>query len=91
MPATLSGIVPEKYLTHTLLLVKGIRILLGTHITQRDLQVAHSLLELYIKFYEQCYGMHTHADCGRWALGGICSESSVLEQTPLVIRGTYVS
>ena len=57
VPATLSGILPDPYLAHTLMLVKGVRILLGTHITPNDLQTAHNLLDVYVKLYEEYYGM----------------------------------
>lgn len=35
----------------------GVRILLGTHITPNDLQTAHNLLDVYVKLYEEYYGM----------------------------------
>ena len=56
IPATLSGILPDKNFIHTLLLVKSIRILLGMHISD-DLQVAHEFLTLCVTLYEEYYGM----------------------------------
>ena len=56
IPATLSGILPDKYYAHTLLLVKSMRILLANSITQDDLEVAHEFIELYTILYEEYYG-----------------------------------
>ena len=58
VPATLIGILPDQYFCHILLLVKGIRLLLGTNITPSDVEVADQLLKLFYKLYEEYYGKH---------------------------------
>ena len=54
VPATLSGILPDKYLV---LLAKSVRIRLGMHITRSDHEVAKQFIELYVMLYEEYYGM----------------------------------
>lgn len=60
VPVTLIGILPDQYFCHILLLVKGIRLLLGTNITPSDVEVAEQLLKLFYKLYEEYYGKHTN-------------------------------
>ncbi len=52
----LKGILPNKYLCHWALLVEGVSILLGSDISQEDIDHAHEALELYVKSVQSLYG-----------------------------------
>ncbi len=56
IPATLHGILPDKYLVHVLLLAKAVRILLGDHILAADVERAGHLLNLFCQLTEKYYG-----------------------------------
>ena len=60
VPAALTGILPDKYLVHTLLLTKSVRMLLGMHITHNDLEAATEFIDLYVMLYEEYYGISLH-------------------------------
>eukprot|EP00732_Lithocolla_globosa_P001596 Lithocolla_globosa_v1_NODE_817_length_3237_cov_73.340981.p1 type:complete len:998 gc:universal NODE_817_length_3237_cov_73.340981:3077-84(-) len=55
-PIILHGILPEHLYVHYLMLVSALWILLGTRITQADLQCAHELLMMFYFLYEKFYG-----------------------------------
>ena len=64
LPATLHGILLDKYYVHTLLLVKSIRILLADSITDERLKEADKMLKRFCKLMEEYYGKYfLHAYC----------------------------
>ena len=59
VPATLNGILKNKYYIHAFLLVKSIRILLADSISKEGMQLAESMLMKFCTLMEQYYGTNT--------------------------------
>lgn len=56
VPATLNGILHDKFYLHAMLLVKPIRILLANRISQEGLLHANKLLKKFCALVEDYYG-----------------------------------
>lgn len=56
VPVVLNGILPDKYYIHAFLLIKSLRILLSSCITDDSLQLAEKLLKRFYKLMEEYYG-----------------------------------
>jgi len=56
IPAVLCGLLPENFYVHAMMLVKAIRILLSTSISEDDIKQAELLLRKFCVLYEEYYG-----------------------------------
>ena len=56
IPTGLHGILSDKYYVHAFLLIRSMRILLGSYISDNDLHIAERLLNKFCILYEQYYG-----------------------------------
>jgi hypothetical protein len=56
IPVTLYGILLDVLYVHILLLVKAIRLLLGSRVSKEDIEVAEKLLKKFCKLMEEYYG-----------------------------------
>ena len=52
----LSGILPDRYLAHALLLSKALRLLLGDQVSLADIDISENLLMLFWRLTEEYYG-----------------------------------
>ena len=57
IPATLRGILPDKYYLHVFLLIKSLRILLSCSISTDAIQLADKMLRMFCIKMEKLYGM----------------------------------
>ena len=56
IPVTLYGILLDALYVHILLLVKAIRLLLGSKVSNDDVETAEKLLKKFSKLVEEYYG-----------------------------------
>lgn len=60
LPAVLHGILPDKFLSHALILCKAIRLLAGDAVSYAEVDIAEELLNLFWRLTEKYYGqLHT--------------------------------
>jgi len=57
VPATLHGILGDKYYIHAFLLIKAMRILLADEISQTHLALAEKMIKKFCELMEQYYGI----------------------------------
>ena len=57
LPVVVLGILPDKFLSHALILCKAVRLLVGDTVSYSDIEIAEELLCLFWRLTENYYGM----------------------------------
>ena len=52
IPSVLSGILPDQYVGHAMLLSKSVRLLLGNYISMDDVNTAEELLHIFVRLMD---------------------------------------